>query len=354
MFNIKAYGTIGLINSSNDKAIMTSQLKVRDILNIYRIDSTINRDLSYNRLPQITKYIEDMDNHIGIFLPSLVFSFPENPHFYYNPQNQELEIPSDLKLAVIDGQHRIKALERLTSKSNIEREKKDKILDSYMTVQIYFGLTQDDEKRLFADINSNARRVSMSLVTSYDTRDIMNVLVNELYNSSSALQAAQIEFNKSKILRPNNIHFSTSARLRKLINLLIFGKRSLSNKNEIQVKNQYDDIFSFLDKFFSVLFNVLPTTPGDVLKYVLGHEALQYALSLYLHSKIIVSSEQKISWIDNWEDEIEEIGLIDWSIKNQIWHPYMITARNNSPYAFKAFIDSNPNELLKIIQNEVS
>ncbi|UED75442.1 DNA sulfur modification protein DndB [Brevibacillus sp. DP1.3A] len=352
MFNIKAFGTIGLINFSNDKGIMTSQLKVKDILNIYRIDSTINRDLSYNRLPQIIKYIESLDGNIGVFLPSLVFSFPENPHNYYSPQVQELTIPPDIKLTVIDGQHRIKSFEKMVS-TITDNEKKQKVLESYMTVQIYFGLNRDDERRLFSDINSNARRVSMSLVTSYDTRDIMNILVNEIFNSSSSLQAVQIEFNKSKILRPRNTHFSTSVRIKKFISILLFGKRSLSNKNEAQVKKQYDDLFSFLDKFFSLLFGVLPNTPGDVLQYVLGHESLQNALALHLHNKIIIDCESEITWIDNWEEEIELLGLIDWSIRNTLWHPHMIIARKNSPYEFKAFVDSRHNDLLEILQSEL-
>jgi DNA sulfur modification protein DndB len=39
----------------------------------------------------------------------------------------------------------------------------------------------------------------MSLVTQYDSRDVMNLLVQELYRSSSALRLAEIELNKSKV-----------------------------------------------------------------------------------------------------------------------------------------------------------
>lgn len=308
MFEIKLKGIIHLINTN--KAMMTTQISVRDILQVYEIDDSVNRDINYARKKPISKYIDSFDSEIGIFLPSLVFSFYVDPTKYYNRENKELRIPTGLKLKVLDGQHRIKGLEYLLRSMN-DKERKEKILDSTMTAQIYFGLSKNDERNLFADINSNARRVSMSLITKYDTRDITKVLIRDLYNSCTALQIAGVEFNKSRIVRPASTLFCTSARLKVFISCLLFGKINISKKNEQLIKDKYDEILVFLDKFFTVLFDVLPSNPGDVTKYMLGHEALQNAIALYLHEVIILESEKDLKWLYNWEIEVERLQFIN-------------------------------------------
>lgn len=145
MFEIKLKGIIHLINTN--KAMMTTQISVRDILQVYEIDDSVNRDINYARKKPISKYIDSFDSEIGIFLPSLVFSFYVDPTKYYNRENKELRIPTGLKLKVLDGQHRIKGLEYLLRSMN-DKERKEKILDSTMTAQIYFGLSKNDERNL--------------------------------------------------------------------------------------------------------------------------------------------------------------------------------------------------------------
>lgn len=350
MFDIKLKGLINLINGDS-KAVMTTQITVREVLEIYKIENTINRDINYSRLNTLAKYIDSYDSEIGIFLPSLVFSFPEDPSKYYDKSKKELSIPRNGKVKVIDGQHRIKGLEHLL-KNIKEAERKDKILNSTMTAQIYFGLKEKDEKNVFVDINSNARRVSMSLITKYDTREIMRVLVRDLYSACNALENAGVEFNKSRIVRPTSTTFFTSAKLKSFITILLFGKKT-SKKDEQIIKNKYDDVLLFLDKFFTVLFDTLPSTPGDVRKYTLGHEALQMAIAYYLHEEIIIENETDLQWISDWEYSVEKLKYFDWSSKNPDFQEHMILSRPNTSYSFKSFIDNKPTILLDILKEKV-
>lgn len=351
MFEVKLKGLVNLINGQN-KAVMTTQITVRDLLEIYEIDNSVNRDINYGRLQTISKYVDSYDSEIGIFLPSLVFSFGEDGDEYYDTDKKELRIPTGGKLKVIDGQHRIKGLEYLL-RDNKDPKRKEEILDSNLTAQIYFGLKAEDEKNVFVDINSNAKRVSMSLITKYDTRDIMRVLVRDIYDSSNALQTAGVEFNKSRIVRPTSDLFFTSARLKNFIILLLFGKMKLSKKTEQLVKGKYDDILTFLDKFFTVLFDVLPTSPGNVKNYTLGHEALQNAIAFYLHQAIILETEPDLNWIPDWEEEVEKLKYFDWSTRNPLFQQHMIISRGNTDYEFKAFIDNKHNTLSKILENSL-
>ncbi|MGG0717661.1 DNA sulfur modification protein DndB [Robertmurraya massiliosenegalensis] len=312
---------------------MTTQIKIKDLLTVYRIDSTVNRDINHVRLPKIMNYVNSYDSYPGIFFPSIMCVYSGNPIQDFNVNRLELVVPEESHLIVIDGQHRIKSLESFINSKKIAAERKEKVLNSDLTLQLYFGLSQDDMKNLFADINSNSVKVSMSLVTAYDTREVLNILVQELYEVSSSLQSLGIEFSKSKLMRPKNINFITSVRLKKFISLLLFNKKQLSLKEEKHIKNHYDQILSFLERFFYFFTSFLPNNPGDVLKYVLGHEAVQNALAISLHKQIIDYSDE-LNWAMDWEDKIENIINIDWSVNNSEWNSLLIKARANTASEF--------------------
>lgn len=352
MENLLLEGQLDTLLMSETKAMMSTQIKVKDLMNVYLIDKEINRDLGYHRLPKIVNYLESIDFETGIFFPSIVLSYRGDPLSSYDPQDMSLLLED--KLVVIDGQHRIKGIEKFLEKTTIDPELKSKVIESFLTAQIYFGLNTQDEKKLFTDINSNVKSVSRSLITKYDTRDILNVLITELYNSSDSLNSVKVEFNKSRIVRPNNTTFITSVRLKVFISFLLFGKRGLSKKDEEQIKNQYDEIFSFLNKFFNVFLSAIPTIPGDVKKYVLGHEPIQNALAIYLNESIILEYPNEIKWIHGWEENVELINNINWSVKNRDWTPYLMTSRPNSKNEYKLFIETATLDLKNILEKKLN
>lgn len=351
VFEKRLKGLINLINGKN-KGIMTTQLSVRDLLDIYEIDNRVNRDINYSRLSSLAKYIDSYDSGIGIFLPSFVLVFKGDPINFYDRSTKELVLPEGFKLRVIDGQHRIKGMEYLL-KTIVDTERKEQVLNSIVSAQIYFGLSDKDQKNVFVDINSNAKRVSMSLISKYDTREVMRVLIRDIYQINKSLQVAGVEFEKSRIVRPGSKLFSTSARLNTFLTLLLFGKAKLSKTNEQILKDNYDDVLSFLNKFFDVFFEILPDQLGDVTKYTLGHEALQNAIALYLHELIMIESINVIGWKDCWEQEVEKLGEFDWTIKNTHFTEFMIDSRSGNKKGFKTFIDRQYDGILEILKTQL-
>lgn len=347
MENINIKGNINVLPSKN-KAIMSSQVKLKDILKIYKIDKEINRDLSYNRIPNLIKYLKNTDGP-GIYFPAFVFSFRENPLNYYDKSNYNLPLNTKNQLFVIDGQHRLHSLTKYVDsiKDEFEREQ---FLNNSITCQIYFGLNKDDERKLFTDINSNSKKVSLSLVAKYDSRDIMNILVQELYNSCTELEIAGIELNKSKIYRPGNKTFCTGIRLKEFISYLLFKKLYVKTSDELFLKENYEEIVTFLKKFFTILFSNLPDTPGDVEKYVLGHRSFQGAIALYC-SNIRSQSNSKFSLIENWEEWVEQLRYIDWTIENNTWSKWLIKSTSKIP--FLTCIDKIESEILEVLENEI-
>ncbi|WP_217587494.1 DNA sulfur modification protein DndB [Lentibacillus saliphilus] len=353
MESVRLKGDIELIDDFGEKGLMSTQIKVSDILKLHQIDSQVNRDISYPRLPKIEKYIESFDSEHGIYFPSIVATFREEPGYFYDKERRVLSLPSDTRLVIIDGQHRLKALENFLKKTKSDEEKRQRVLNSQLTLQLYFGLAEKDEKSLFADINSNSKRVSMSLVTSYDTREIMNVIITDIHKVSKSLQSVKIEFEKSRIMRPKDTSFLTSSRLKQFINYLLFGKKNTNNNDQLKIKEQYDEVLSFLERFFYVFIDVLPMEPGNVIKYVLGHEPMQNAIALYLNERIIDNNSNYIAWTVDWAEKVEDLKNVDWSLSNSKWKPYMYIARAKTPSRYYAFIENTQNNLLTLIEEEV-
>lgn len=345
-------GMIDTINSSNSKGLMSTQITIKDILKLYRVDKVVNRDLSYNRLPGLLKYLDKADSDIGIYLPALVFSFRGNPEDVYDFEKYQLILDDTYYMIVLDGQHRIKAMERYVEKLSTEEER-EAFLSNSLTVQIYFGLTEQDERKLFTDINSNSKRVSMSLVTQYDSRDLMNLLIQEVYKTTPSLKVVEIELNKSKVLRPSNTAFSTGVRLKTFISYLLFGKKNPAKREEQILVSQYDDIISFLTKFYAVFFSTLPPVPGNVLNYVLGHEPIQNAIALYLHDSIIIyDTFEGVDWLDDWEEEVDQLEVIDWTVSNKDWDNWAVT-QNIVKGSYKGFMENVTPEILSYIKSKI-
>lgn len=347
-------GLIYSLNPENTKGILASQMRISDIVNYSVIDTTVNRDLSYNRLPQIVKYLKNKNQNLGIYFPSLVYSFRGDLNKCYSEEEKSLYISHSTELVVIDGQHRIKSLEKYLKE--LSKPGDDELSNYFLTVQIYFGLNKEDEKNLFIDINSNAKKVSMSLITKYDSRDILNVLITDLYSNSNALQTLGVEFNKSRIYRPKNCTFITSKRLKIFISILLFGKKNVGTKEEKLIKEQYIDLLSILTKFFEILGEELPSNPGNVKMYVLGNEAVQNAIAYYLHQNITLY-KYSIPWINSWEDEVSALSNIDWTINNKKFKNFLIEQNVGSGSGRKRFFAIGSNyykELYSLIKEELS
>lgn len=341
-------GDLNLLLHSNGRGIVSSQLTVQELLEAYTIDHEINRDLNYARIPDIVKYLESQNIAPGIFIPSFVFSYRGDPNKCHDMEHG-LFLLEDSSLITIDGQHRIKAMERY-----VHRHQEDtSFLNNTVTVQVYFGLSREDERQLFVDINSNAKKVSRSLVMKYDSREVSNLLIKEVHRNSASLQVAGIELDKSKVQRPANTAFATGQRLKTFLAYLLVGKKKFSQHDEELLAEHYDQIVAFLNQFFLELFNVLPDTPGDVRRYVLGHEPVQNAIALYFHDMFISLTEYGLQVTGIWEDAIADIGVVDWTSDNVNWRRMGVT-KSTQQGQYLGFNESETSQIYNHIQKMVT
>lgn len=330
---------------NHSKGLLTTQIKVKELLKIYHINSNVNRDINYARVTKISNYIESYNSEIGIYLPSIVLVAENEPETDDNLTS--FKFPLDSKFIVLDGQHRIKALEHYINKEQDHKKLSD-ILESNITVQIYFGLNESSQRKLFSDINSKASKVSQNVTFNFDERDVINLLIKDLFknNAHNSIHGLIID-NKSRIMRPTNDAFMSIARLNRFISYLLLNRVKTSSKTSKILENNYFKVVEFLDQYFNVLSNVLPDNPGNVKESLLGHEALQNAIAIVSHENIVTLKGDNITFHENWQDILEHLEFIDWSPTSKVFRSEVIKGKK-----YVHFKDNKHNEIVPLLRKE--
>lgn len=337
-------------NKDNElMGLLTTELSVEELLEIYVIDHTVNRDIQHHKILKLNKYLDEIDSELGIYIPAIILSHEGNEPI---KEDNFFIFEKKKNFIVLDGQHRIKAFEYFLE-NNTDKSKKNTILQSKITTQIYFNLTDREKRQLFIDINSRARRVSKNLAVKYDDRDPVNTLINDLLKNekNNPLLKMGVDRDKSRIVRPSNKNWISARRLSYFINYLLFGVTRLSETNKSILKNQYEEVLSFLQQYFVFLESSLPSNPGEVKENILGHEALQNAIAVVSHNNIIKIKNNKLDWEKNWRDFIELFALIDWSTNSSLFKPHLVYLGRNNSYV--GFADHKHYDLVPLLEKEL-
>src|SRR5690625_471116 len=162
--------------------MLTSELSIKELLDVYRIDSTVNRDINYSRVTKLSSYIKQFDSELGIYIPAIILVYEGvDP---VNEGNTYL-FEKDRNFIVIDGQHRIKGLEHFLRREADEL-KKEQILESRITIQVYFNLKDWQKRQLFIEINGKSKKVTKNLEVKYDDRNSVNTLITDLLKNRAS------------------------------------------------------------------------------------------------------------------------------------------------------------------------
>lgn len=338
------------VNDSN-KLLITTQLTVEELLKNYSIDSEVNRDIGQERVRRLKKYIETYDTEIGIYFPSVILAasfknMAEDLTVASHGNVPVLHFSDRATLTVIDGQHRIKALESFKRTCD-DLERLTDVLNSTVTVQIYLGLTKDEQRSLFLDINSKSKKVPLGLAFQFDERDPFNRLIKDLLKEYSIFDVVKVS-QKSSMRRPQNKEWISYTRFHRFLSFLLFDRMNPSPRTEkILVKN-YVESKDFINRYFEVLTHAIPGEWGDVNEMVLGNEAVQNALAIASHRRFIsYNSKDEIQFSPDWTDQVEALTLMDWSPGNSIFEDVMVQLKQ-----YRGFKDNKHYETLPLLEKE--
>lgn len=328
------------------KGLLTTQMTVSDLLNYYYINKEVNRDISDQRISKIVNYIDTYDSEVGIYFPSIVL-IAEGETPTVNEERNQFVFEKDIKFVVLDGQHRIKALEKYVNKE-ADKNRLNQILTSTITTQIYFNLNEEQQRELFLDINATSKQVSTSLAFKFDGRNPLNLIIKELLDEENNNLKVNLKVtDKTRITRPSNKSWISISRLNRYLSYLLFNTVQTSRKAEKILEQNYFEVTEFLTQYFLLLIEVFPKDFGNVTKWILGHEAMQNALAVATHEKIVKIEGNHIKFASNWKEIIETLHLIDWSPNSTIFKDQLIQGNG-----YKSFKDNKHSELLPKLRAE--
>lgn len=289
---------------------------IKDLIGMVKEHQIIIRNPYQHRIKSFKDYIEG--NLSGdIFIPPIVMNIDEYGGFQ-----------------VIDGSVRLQALVQLERRM-IEKESSPNLDDytdavklrnflsnGYLSVQIFERLEEGDVNQLYIDFNTKGKKVSVSKLISYDSRNKVNVLTNNLLEGFPELEKAGVEKEKRSIIKPSNKNLLSLMQLKKLV--ATFLKNELiSAVPKIQVINQYseEENIELIRTWFNCLFEIMdPAEIGDYSKSMLSSFPLLHAMAYYsVKGTHELNFEQKKIHIIN---KMKAIKNLNYKHENNIWKEF--------------------------------
>jgi hypothetical protein len=335
--------------------LSTISLPVQDLLNYTAIDPMVQRKLSGMQRRKIANYLQERElDHV--FFGPVTLSLRDVSQLAR--ENGSLYLRHGSKLSILDGQHRILALgyvneqmlkevrryeKKLTALKLKQRrqaeseELKDEVaqaeglleqlekrrldlMETELSVQLYVGLTEEEEKQLFGDINSKVQLVSKELGHSFDSTDPLNLVIQQVVDHNIYLKAAGVE--KRSNLTSFNKNFTSFSWLYSTAVMLFSGRLQSSYDLARKVRKAPSTYVEILHQFFNAILPSMPEQPG-LPQYSTSSRVMQEGIALYAHQHLFVNGEYTeqglqclqifngFDWSHDNEDLIRVFGSLD-------------------------------------------
>lgn len=336
--------------------LSTISLPVQDLLNYTAIDPMVQRKLSGMQRRKIANYLQERElDHV--FFGPVTLSLRDVSQLAR--ENGSLYLRHGSKLSILDGQHRIlalgyvneqmlkevrrheKKLAALKLKQRRQPEVSQELLDEVtqaeglleqlekrrldlmeteLSVQLYVGMTEEEEKQLFGDINSKVQLVSKELGHSFDSTDPLNLVIQQVADHNIYLKAAGVE--KRSNLTSFNKNFTSFSWLYSTAVMLLSGRLQTSYELARRVRKAPAVYVEIMHQFFNTILPFMPEQPG-LPQYSTSSRVMQEGIALYAHQHLFVNGEYKekglaclqifngFDWSHDNEDLIRVFGSLD-------------------------------------------
>lgn len=325
--------------------LSTVSIQVQDLLNYTMIDPMVQRKLSAGQRRKISTYLQERELD-RIFFGPVTLSLRDVT--LLSKEKNGLLLRHGSKLSILDGQHRILALgyvneqlqkegRRLEKKIAAMKVKRRKfpeenglgeeleqleklleqlearrldLLESEISVQLYIGLDEEEERQLFGDINSKVQLVSKELGHSFDSTDALNTVIQQVVDHNTYLKAAGVERRNN--LTAYNKNFTCFSWLYTVASLLFNGTMQPSHELMRRIRSDMAMHVEILHQFFNATLPHMPEQPGLSL-FVSSNRVVQESLALYAHSYLYKDGVYQT----NWSKCLNVLENFDWSHDNK-------------------------------------
>ncbi|MFC4776221.1 DNA sulfur modification protein DndB [Paenibacillus sp. GCM10023252] len=325
--------------------LATISLRVQDLLNYTTIDPMVQRKLSSGQRRKIANYLQERElDHV--FFGPVTLSLREVSSLV--KAEDHLILAHGAKLSILDGQHRILALgytneqlrkearryEREVMRLKVKQRKSPDdqqireilegqegllnqvelrrldLLESQLSVQLYIGLSEDEEKQLFGDINSKVQLVSKELGHAFDGSDPLNTVLQQVADHNELLIAAGIE-NRNNLTAFNK-NYTCFSWLYSAATMLYSGRMQMSYELARRIRKDPTLHAEVLHQFLNSVLPQMPEQPG-LSSYISSSRVVQEAIALYAHEQLSQGSGDK----RDWTDSLRVLKQVDWTHHNE-------------------------------------
>ncbi|MBO0998463.1 hypothetical protein IOC57_11990 [Bacillus sp. SD075] len=321
-----------------------------ELVHMYRNGQIATREINQLRVRSIKNYLLDNAVTKNIYLPPLVANSREGTGI--TPNGKPIE------LSIIDGTQRIAAFAQLENsilkalKKDEEKVKQAYELDSLMkdssiALQVFEGLTQAEESQLYLDLNLKGKKVALSKRISFDSRNKLNVITNQVLHTHQSLKSAGVELEKRSINRPANKNLLSLSQLRQVIGIFMTGKAHVNIEEKVSYNPlSNSEYITLIHLYFNELFDLYPAQlMGDYTKCMLASYPLFVAVALYANDKMenqhIEQRKQLIS------TRMSKLNEVDWSPDNPIWKEFKGVYKGRPPLFYLSKDKCNIEELVR-------
>ncbi|PHE82682.1 hypothetical protein COF80_27030 [Bacillus toyonensis] len=126
---------------------------IPDYINVDK-DQSMNREVDLDRVEEIIKYIEK--NADNLFFPPVILN--SDSGITFDSKKMEISFDSSNKAKVIDGQHRLTAIKKITRDQRYKHIK-DKVQNYEIPFVLVESLEPEEHRTLFNEINKKAEKV---------------------------------------------------------------------------------------------------------------------------------------------------------------------------------------------------
>ena len=245
----------------------------KDIREAKSLDEVLQRDLNA-RKKQISDYLLKTDSRFfNSIIVGVYGGLPDWMEFDIEDKISEINLPHDKslpesmgllifngeeKMFAIDGQHRVAGIEIAINTDDASALEKRVLMDD--TFSVIFLAHIDDElgrkrtRKLFSDINKNAKPVAKSDKIVIDEEDICSIVTRRVYGEYSHFNnGALIDISsKSNVDKDNKEHFTNLDNLHKVSTILkkLYNKKRNSldweEENVLALKKVNFEFFDFI------------------------------------------------------------------------------------------------------------
>ncbi|MDQ0890605.1 hypothetical protein QFZ81_005693 [Paenibacillus sp. V4I9] len=325
--------------------LSTVALRVQDLLNYTMIDPMVQRKLSNMQRRKISTYLQERElDHV--FFGPVTLSLREVNQL--SKGEKEFLLKHGSKLSILDGQHRILALGYVNDQMQKEVRRYEKklvvlkikqrkfpedaeirqeveetegtinqlegrrldLMETQLAVQIYIGLTEEEEQQLFGDINSKVQLVSKELGHSFDSIDPLNLVIQQVVDHNVYLKAAGVERRNN--LTSFNRNFTCFSWLYATATMLFSGRMQPSYELQRKIRHDPSTYVEIFHQFFNTVLPMMPEQPG-LAQYTSANRVIQESIALYANRFLFPNGEYN----EEWTNSLQLLEGFDWSHDNE-------------------------------------